>query len=127
MNGSKIAILVCAFFTLAMAAPTGGNLLDLGDILKPVTGIVGNLGDDLGKLLKDVTGLVAKLLKDLLKIVEQLIKVLGIPDGVDPLSFVQNLVSQLEPIVDHLLEDVSSGAGEIIEDVSCLRGFVAEF
>ena len=117
MTASKVAILLCASLALSMAAPTGG-LLDLGDILKPVTGLVGNLGDDLSALLKDVTGLVAALLKQLIKIVNQLVKILNIPDGADPLGFVQSLVSQLQPIVDQLLGTVSSGVGEIVGDVS---------
>jgi hypothetical protein len=116
MIGSKVVLLLCASVAISMAAPTGG--LDLGSILNPVTNLVGNLGDDLNELLKDVTGFVAKLLKLLIKIIDDLVKVLNIPSGQDPLAFVQNLVSQLEPVVDQLLGTVSSGVGEIIDDVS---------
>jgi hypothetical protein len=124
MFSSKVAIFLCASLALTMAAPTGGLLgsLDLGNILKPITGavgdLVGNLTDDLSELLKDVTGLVAALLKELIKVINQLVKVLNIPSGTDPLAFVQNLVSQLEPIVNELLGTVSSGVGEIVDDVS---------
>jgi hypothetical protein len=121
MVGSKVALLLCASLALSMAAPTDllGSL-DLNNLLKPVTGLVGDLTNDLSKILKDVTGLVEKLLKELIAIINQLIKVLNIPNGQDPLAFVQNLVSQLEPIVNQLLGTVSSGVGEIIGDVSAL-------
>lgn len=119
MIGSKVAILLCVSFALTMAAPTDllGSL-NLGNILKPVDNLVGNLGNDLGKLLKDVTGLVEALLKELIKIINQLIGVLNIPKGQDPLAFVQNLVGQLEPIVNQLLGTVSSGVGKIVDDVN---------
>jgi hypothetical protein len=119
MVGSKVVLLLCASLALSMAAPTdllGG--LNLGNILKPVDNLVGNLVDDLSGLLHDVTGLVAQLLKELIAIINQLVKILQIPSGQDPLSFVQNLVSQLEPLVDQLLGTVSSGVGEIVDDVS---------
>lgn len=116
---SKVAFLLCASLTLSMAAPTDllGSL-NLNSILKPVDNLVGNLGTDLGKLLNDVTGLVAKLLDELIQLIDRLISVLNIPKGQDPLSFVQNLVGQLEPIVNQLLGTVSSGVGEIVDDVS---------
>jgi hypothetical protein len=120
MVGSKVAILICvslALTSVATADLLGG--LDLGNILGPVTGLVdglvGNLTDDLSKLLKDVTGLVAQLLKTLISIINQIVKVLNIPSGQDPLAFVQNLVSQLEPIVNQLLGTVSSGVGKSSE------------
>lgn len=119
MVSSKVALLLCASAALSMAAPTDLlSSLNLGSILKPVDSLVGNLGDDLGKLLKDVTGLVAKLLGKLIQIIDRLVSVLKIPNGQDPLSFVQNLVGQLEPIVNQLLGTVSSGVGEIVDDVS---------
>jgi hypothetical protein len=43
---------------------------------------------------------------------------LNIPVGQDVLTFVQNLVTKLEPIVQKLLGTVSSGVGEIVGDVS---------
>jgi hypothetical protein len=123
MTGSKVAIFICislALTSVATADLLGG--LDLGNILKPVTGllngVVGNLVGDLNSLLKDVTGLVADLLKTLIAIINQIVKILNIPAGQDPLAFVQNLVSQLEPIVNQLLGTVSSGVGEVIDDVS---------
>jgi hypothetical protein len=123
MFSSKVAIFLCASLALTMAAPTGDLLsgLNLGNILNPITGVVGdllgNLTDDLSELLKDVTGLVAALLKQLIKVINQLVKVLQIPSDQDPLAFVQNLVAQLEPIVNQLLGTVSSGVGEIVDDV----------
>lgn len=121
MVASKVALLLCASLALSMAAPTDLlSGLNLNNILNPVTDLVGNLGTDLGKLLNDVTGLVAKLLNELIQIIDQLISVLNIPKGQDPLSFVQNLVSNLEPLVNQLLGTVSSGVGEIVDDVSVL-------
>lgn len=130
MIGSKVGILLCVSLALTMAAPTDllGSL-NLNNLLKPVTNLVGNLGDDLGKLLKDVTGLVARLLEELIQLIDRLIGVLKIPSGTDPLAFVQNLVGQLEPIVNQLLGTVSSGVGEIVDDVSLLPRcmFICDF
>jgi hypothetical protein len=116
MYGSKVAIFLCVSFALTMAAPT--NLLN---ILNPVdnllNNVVGNLANDLNNLLKDVTGLVAQLLKVLIAIINAIIKALNVPSGQDVLDFVQNLVSQLEPLIQQLLGAVSSGAAEIIDNV----------
>jgi hypothetical protein len=117
MYGSKVAILLCVSFALTMAAP-----ISLLDILNPVddllNNVVGNLVVDLNNLLKDVTGLVAQLLKVLIAIINAIIKTLNVPSGQDVLDFVKNLISQLEPPIQQLLGAVSSGAGEIIDDVS---------
>ncbi|KAI6184717.1 hypothetical protein M3Y97_00626000 [Aphelenchoides bicaudatus] len=118
MFNSKVAIFLCASLALSMAAPTdllGG--LDLGNILKPVTGLVGNLIDNLSKLIQGLTGTIADLVNQLVAALQQLTKVLNIPAGTDPLSFVQNLVKQLDPIVKQLLGTVSSGVEGAVGNV----------
>lgn len=123
MIGSKMALFFCASVALSAAAPTdllGG--LDLGNILSPVddllNGAVGNLVGDLTGLLGSVTSAVSDLLQALISVINQIVSVLNIPNGTDPLSFVQNLVSSLNPLVQQLVGAVSSGVNEVVSDVS---------
>lgn len=123
MIGSKLAFFLCASLALSMADPTDlfgglglGNLLSSADNL--ANGVVGTLVSDLIGLLGSVTTIVANLLRTLISVVNQIGSILNIPNGTDPLSFVQNLVSSLDPIVQQLLGTVSSGVGEVVDDVS---------
>lgn len=120
MVGPKAAFFLCA--TLALSMTVSAGLLDLDSLLNPaerlLDDLIGNLGTDLSDLLNDVTGLVKDLLEALISVIDQIVKVLNIPAGRDPLLFVQNLVSQLEPIVNQLSGAVGSGVNEVLDDVS---------
>jgi transposase len=86
-------------------------------------------GDLIGGLVGTVSGLlntVTKTVSDLLN--STLPSILNIPSGTDPLSFVQQLIGQLDGIISQLLNGLGIGSGlpldEILKDVEGLASGV---
>lgn len=84
----------------------------MGDLLSPATGVVTNLIGSVDDLLNGLT-------TDVLKLLSSLTQILNIPKGVNPLTFVQNLITQLEQIINQLLNK-ADGSGlpfsELVND-----------
>ncbi|KAI6179634.1 hypothetical protein M3Y98_00631500 [Aphelenchoides besseyi] len=73
--------------------------------------LLGNVSGLLDQLLDDVTHLVNGVIDILNPVLNNLTGLLGIPEGVLPLDFIQQLIPQLQKILDQLLGQLGLPVG----------------
>jgi phage-related protein len=99
--------------------------LDLGNVLGGVVESVGGAVNGVTGLLDDVLGNVEDVLSGLTSTVSQLlqqvVQILKIPSGTNPLSFIQNLINQLDNILAQLLGSVGSGVEDVVGKVLWIK------
>ncbi|KAI6181796.1 hypothetical protein M3Y98_00867700 [Aphelenchoides besseyi] len=81
----------------------------LAAVEKLLDQLLGDVSGLLEQLLGDVTGLVGGVVDILNPVLNNLTGLLGIPEGVLPLDFVQQLIPQLQKVLDQLLGQLGSG------------------
>ncbi|KAI6172775.1 hypothetical protein M3Y98_01012200 [Aphelenchoides besseyi] len=81
----------------------------LAAVEKLLDQLLGNVSGLLDQLLGDVTGLVGGVVDILNPVLNNLTGLLGIPEGVLPLDFIQQLIPQLQKVLDQLLGQLGSG------------------
>jgi len=125
---SKVALFLVATLAISTAAPLdlggvlGGVVGSVGGVVNgavgTVNGVVGSVTGTLDDLLGDVEGIVQGLTSTVSQLLQQVVTLLKIPSGTNPLVFIQNLVSQLDDILAKLLGTVGSGVDNVVDDVT---------
>ncbi|KAI6180457.1 hypothetical protein M3Y98_00721900 [Aphelenchoides besseyi] len=113
---TQITCTVDSLLPLEGGSGSGSGLDGLLEELRTILNIpsnvdllLGNVSGLLDQLLGDVTGLVGGVVDILNPVLNNLTGLLGIPEGVLPLDFIQQLIPQLQKVLDQLLGQLGSG------------------